>query len=183
MGEAAVTEQPGDRSISQRCRPRRSEDSMPGRAIRLTMSRSRSQEGMSAEWQALSARSSARCLRRGPRRDRRWSPCHQRLEGQAVVGGRAGARASRWVAALPVRPCLAPGRRDSPAAPGPSAPRSEIHRRDARRLPSPPPAKENQVNGFGLVVLIVIVAAVAAVSMWLQGTGFRDYLRRRRGER
>jgi DNA-binding transcriptional regulator of glucitol operon len=39
------------------------------------------------------------------------------------------------------------------------------------------------VNGFGLVVLIVIVAAVAALGMWLQGTGFRDYLRRRRGER
>jgi hypothetical protein len=56
-------------------------------------------------------------------------------------------------------------------------------RREARGLPSSPPAKEDQVNGFGLVVLIVIVAAVAALGMWLQGTGFRDYLRRRRGER
>jgi Tfp pilus assembly protein PilE len=42
---------------------------------------------------------------------------------------------------------------------------------------------EEQVNQFGLVVLIIVVAAVAVLGMWLQGTGFRDYLRRRRGER
>jgi hypothetical protein len=55
-------------------------------------------------------------------------------------------------------------------------------RGEARRLSSSP-GKEDQVDGFGLVVLIVVVAAVAALGMWLQGTGFRDYRRRRRGER
>ncbi len=38
------------------------------------------------------------------------------------------------------------------------------------------------MNGAGLVLAITGVALLAGLAMWMQGTGFRDYLRRRRGQ-
>lgn len=38
------------------------------------------------------------------------------------------------------------------------------------------------MHGFVLALAIVGVALLAGLAMWMQGTGFRDYLRRRRGQ-
>lgn len=38
------------------------------------------------------------------------------------------------------------------------------------------------MHGVVLVPAIIGVALLAGLAMWMQGNGFRDYLRRRRGQ-